>query len=138
QDRIELVGDLRVGPVEVGLFWREQMEIPLTRTAVRSDAARPCRAAEHARPVGRRLVTARPLALAVQVSRPRGAARRAREGLLHTRVRVRGVARASWNHGCWSEVWFGTMSRRMRNPCAWTSSMNASASSIFPNAGSIA
>ena len=30
--------------------------------------------------------------------------------------------RASWNQGCWSEVWFITMSAITRRPRAWAAS----------------
>ena len=47
------------------------------------------------------------------------------------------AASAAWNHGCWSEQWFGTMSMIVRRPCAWASAISASASARVPKAGSM-
>jgi hypothetical protein len=47
---------------------------------------------------------------------------------LHTyqsRLGVVGELRASWNHGCWSEVWFTTSSVITRMPRACAASRNA-------------
>ena len=48
------------------------------------------------------------------------------------------AASASWNQGCWSEKWFGTMSSKIRRPRSWASAIIASASATVPNNGSIA
>ena len=38
------------------------------------------------------------------------------------------AASASWNHGCWSEQWFGTMSRMILMPSSCASAISASTS----------
>ncbi len=43
--------------------------------------------------------------------------------------------RLSWNHGCWSDVWFITMSAMTRMPRLWASSMSTTASPIVPYSG---
>ena len=43
---------------------------------------------------------------------------------------------ASTNHGCWSEVWFGTQSTITRMPRPWASVRRRSKSSRVPNRGS--
>ena len=48
------------------------------------------------------------------------------------------AASAAWNHGCWSDTWFGTMSTIVRMPSARASAISASASESEPNTGSIA
>ena len=40
------------------------------------------------------------------------------------------------NHGCWSEVWFGTKSQMTRSDRAWASASRRSKSSSEPNSGS--
>ena len=44
--------------------------------------------------------------------------------------------REAWNHGCWSEVWFGTQSMTIRMPRAWHSATRWSKSSSVPKIGS--
>ena len=58
QDVLELLPHLRVGPVEVRLLGREQVQVPLPRRAVRGGRPGPRGAAEDRRPVVRREVTA--------------------------------------------------------------------------------
>jgi hypothetical protein len=45
--------------------------------------------------------------------------------------------RDSWNHGCWSLVWFITMSAMIRMPRRCASSMSCSASARSPYSGRI-
>ena len=89
--------DLRVGPVQVGLLGREQVQVPLP---VRHPG--PGRAAEDRRPVVRRLARRPAAAVAEDVAGPLRAARAA--------------ASAAANHACWSEVWLGTRSTVTRMP----------------------
>jgi len=46
--------------------------------------------------------------------------------------------RLSTNHGCWSEVWFGTKSRMMRRPLPCAAATSRSKSASDPKIGSIA
>ena len=46
------------------------------------------------------------------------------------------LARESSNHGCWSDVWFGTQSMTTRMPRAWQVSTSASKSASVPKTGS--
>ena len=87
-DALELLGDLGIGPVEVGLLGREQVEVPL---AV-GDAS-PGRAAERGRPVVRRQPTV--VTLAGSEVEPRALTRpgAGREGLLEPLVLIREVVR---------------------------------------------
>ncbi len=44
--------------------------------------------------------------------------------------------RAAVNHGCWSDVWFGTQSTITRSPRRWAAASSASKSASVPNSGS--
>ncbi|GGW94003.1 hypothetical protein GCM10010353_06680 [Streptomyces chryseus] len=59
QDVLEVGADLRVAPVQVGLLGGEHVEVPLARSAVGFDDARPGGAAEHRPPVVGRLLAVR-------------------------------------------------------------------------------
>ena len=57
---------------------------------------------------------------------------------LHTYQSRRGLSRelrASWNHGCLSEVWFSTSSVTTRSPRSCAAARNAVKSSIVPYIG---
>ena len=87
--------DLGVVPVEVGLLGQEQVQVPLLGRLVPASTRA---AAEGRQPVvGRR--------------RP---ARRSRQ-TYQSRFGSSRDARLPTNHGCWSEVWFGTQSSRTRH-----------------------
>ena len=45
------------------------------------------------------------------------------------------LSRDSWNHGCWSLVWFITMSAMIRILRRWASSISVAASSTVPYSG---
>ena len=47
-----------------------------------------------------------------------------------------GSRRASWNHGCWSEVWFTTRSISTRMPRCSAPRVNSTKSPIVPKRGS--
>ena len=56
----------------------------------------------------------------------------------HTYQSALGLVRSwrdSWNQGCWSEVWFITMSAMTRMPRRCASSRNAATSSTLPDSG---
>jgi hypothetical protein len=46
-----------------------------------------------------------------------------------------GDERASWNHGCASEVWFMTRSAMTRIPREWAASTKVRKSSTVPRSG---
>ena len=95
-DLRDLVAHLRVGDVEVRLVGVEAVQVPPPRLSV-------------VRPVGVLLVGEDDVA---------GLLRRLLVGP-DVEVVVRVVAaraRAAWNHGCWSDVWFGTRSAITRMP----------------------
>jgi hypothetical protein len=53
----------------------------------------------------------------------------------HTYQSARGLVRDwrdSWNQGCWSDVWFITMSAMTRMPRRWASSISSAASPTVP------
>jgi hypothetical protein len=57
----------------------------------------------------------------------------------HTYQSALGLVRSwrdSTNQGCWSDVWFMTMSAITRMPRLWASSRNLATSSIDPDSGS--
>ena len=45
-------------------------------------------------------------------------------------------SRLSWNQGCWSDVWFITMSATIRMPRLCASAISSRASSMSPYSGS--
>ena len=58
---------------------------------------------------------------------------------LHTYQSALGLVRSlrdSWNQGCWSDVWFMTMSAMTRMPRLWDSSRKWATSSTLPDSGS--
>ena len=67
-DRVEVVLNFCVGPVQVRLLGGEQVQVPLLWTAVRSGDAGPRRSTEGADPIVGRLVTVRPAAVSEQVA----------------------------------------------------------------------
>jgi hypothetical protein len=68
QRLLQIVEDLRVLPVEVGLLGIEQVQVPLARLAVRLLDPRPGRAAEHRHPVVRRVQAAGAASVAEDVA----------------------------------------------------------------------
>ena len=86
--RGELVADLRIGPVEVGLLGREQVQVPLAGAAVGFGHAGPGGPAEVAHPVVRRLAPVGPAPVAEDEPRALGRARRGRQRLLEPGVLV--------------------------------------------------
>ena len=112
QDVQELLADLRVAPVEVRLLGVEQVQVPLARR-IRPAPSR----ASHAGPPN----TARQSFGGSEPSSPRPGRKtyRARSG------EPGPAASAATNHGCSSEVWFGTMSSSTRRPSRCASSISA-------------
>ena len=104
------------------LVGREQVEVPLARHTVVAGAV-------HAEPPK---IERQPFGGSAPSSplpgRNQKRARSAEPG---------GDASAAWNHGCWSETWFGTMSTIVRIPSARASASSCSACSSVPSAGSI-
>src|SRR6478672_3192273 len=117
QNALELGGYLGVGPIEIRLLSREQMQVPLT---VRD--ASPGRAAEYGRPVVGREVASWALPIAEDESRSLSTSGLGGQCFL--------------NQGCWWEKWFGTRSIVTRIPRACAAATSASKSAIVPNIGS--
>ena len=76
----EILDDLRIVPVQVGLFRRENVQVPLARLAVGLGDPRPRRPAEDARPVVGRLRAVLTATVAEDVPVPFGTAGRRRQG----------------------------------------------------------
>ncbi len=93
QDVVELLADLRVGPVEVGLLDVEQVQVPLAGRAVGLADAGPGGAAEDAAPGVGWLVAVLAQTVAEQVPRALTAARRRGDSGLEPRVLVGRVVR---------------------------------------------
>ena len=109
--------DRLVAPVEVGLL----LEIGVIVIFPARRIQGPGRAAEFAEPVVRRTAIAA----------------RSRQ-IYQSRFALTRDARLSTNHGCRSEVWFGTKSRMMRRPLPCAAATNRSKSASDPKIGSIA
>ncbi len=92
EDPLELVDDLRIAPVEVGLGRVEEVEIPLTVVFAVVHTC-PSGSAERRLPVVRRQLPRFAQAVAEQVSIPCRASRRRGERLAEPRVRTRRVVR---------------------------------------------
>ncbi len=91
QDRLELLADLVVQPVEIRLLDVEQVQVPLAWRPVGLGDAGPRRTAERALPVVRRLPAARAASVAEHVPGPLPAARAGRQRLLEPLVLIGGV-----------------------------------------------
>ena len=125
QDVLVLGANVGVVPVQVRLLGGEQVQVPLAGRAVR------------VRVSASRCGPEKFETQWVGISSP------SRPGPGRNQKRARSgepgpAASAAWNHGCWSETWFGTMSTMVRMPSASASAMRRSASSSVPNAGSMA
>ena len=110
--------DLGIAPVQVRLLGQEGVVVVLAGGRVELPRA----AAEAGEPVVRRAAARRGVAPQVPVALRDCRARRA----------------IPLNHGCWSDVWFGTKSRISFSPRACAASIRRSKSASVPKSGSTA
>eukprot|EP01133_Synstelium_polycarpum_P028509 gene28509-biopygen24102 len=89
----EVVEDLGVVPVQVGLFLGEDVQVPLAGCSVGFGDAGPCRAAEDARPVVRRFVAVFTFAVSEDVTGSLRRTGRRRQGCLEPLVLITRVVR---------------------------------------------
>ena len=104
--------DLGVLPVEVGLLAHEAVQVVLARRS-------------------RRRSTPSPTALNTD-SQSLGASRQTYQ----SRLGFSRLERDSTNHGCWSELWFGTQSSTILISRAWHCAISSSRSPSVPKTGS--